>query len=66
MNSLISTVFSGMEERSDMGVVQVFDELPSSEFSCEDRCKVCFKSELLEIVVFVGARDSFFFASSLS
>ncbi|KAM1175290.1 hypothetical protein ACFX19_028312 [Malus domestica] len=35
VNSLISTLFFGMEERSDMGAVQVFVKMPNSKVSCE-------------------------------
>ncbi|CAN6562611.1 unnamed protein product [Malus baccata var. baccata] len=35
VNSLISTLFFGMEEKSNMGAVQVFFEMPNSKVSCE-------------------------------
>ncbi|KAB2631155.1 pentatricopeptide repeat-containing protein [Pyrus ussuriensis x Pyrus communis] len=35
VNSLISILFFGMEERLDMGVVQMFVEMPNSKVSCE-------------------------------
>ncbi|KAM2198183.1 hypothetical protein ACFX1Q_001505 [Malus domestica] len=41
VNSLISTLFSGMEERSDMGADQVFVEMPNSNVSsCLVHCEV--------------------------